>query len=74
MADLIQEAQCGVVVPPDSPEAFANALIEFASLNEKQRKCFSHRALKSAKERFDRKELAEKFVKVCEQVYEKTIF
>jgi glycosyltransferase involved in cell wall biosynthesis len=72
VAELIQEHQCGVVVPPDSPESFANALIEFANLSEEQRKCFSRNALKLAKEKFDRKDLAKKFVQVCEQVYAKT--
>lgn len=72
VAELIQEAQCGVVVQPDCPESFASALIEFSNLSKEQRKCFSQRALKLAKEKFDRKELAKKFVKVCEQVYKKS--
>ncbi|MDR1057672.1 MAG: glycosyltransferase family 4 protein [Coxiellaceae bacterium] len=73
IADLIQENQCGVVVPPDSPEDFANVLVEFANLDTKQRESFSYNVLKLAKNKFDRKKLAEKFVGVCEKVYAKKI-
>ncbi|EKE00517.1 MAG: hypothetical protein ACD_21C00336G0001, partial [uncultured bacterium] len=66
VAELIQEAQCGVVVPPDSPEAFADALIKFVNLGKEQRKNYSSNALRLAKEKFDRKELAKRFVKACE--------
>ncbi|EKD45523.1 MAG: hypothetical protein ACD_69C00252G0001 [uncultured bacterium] len=73
VAELIQEAQCGVVVPPDSPEAFADALVEFANLSKEEWKSYSSNALRLAKERFDRKELARKFVKICEQTCEKNL-
>lgn len=73
VAELIQEAECGIVVPPDSPEAFANALIDFVNLSEKQHEYFSQNALKLAKEKFDRNKLAKEFVKICEQVYKKNL-
>jgi glycosyltransferase involved in cell wall biosynthesis len=71
VADLIQDNRCGIVVPPGSPEAFADGLIKLVNLSKEQRECFSSNALKLAKEKFDRRILADKFVKVCEQVCEK---
>lgn len=70
VAELIAETQCGIVVPPDASEAFANALIDFSKLSKTQWQVFSHRALQLAKERFNREALSAKFVMVCEQVYD----
>lgn len=61
LADIIMENKFGYVVPPDDPASFADALEQAAnereSLKEKGK-----RALAIAKERFDRNDLANKFV------------
>lgn len=68
VADLVQEYQCGVAVEPDNPEAFANELIR---LSESQIGALVNMSLGSgqlAKDKFDRAQLAGKFVDVCERV------
>lgn len=61
LADMIDKNNCGYTIPPEDPNAFADALIEAAdncdALTEK-----GNRALKLAKSDFDRARLAEKWV------------
>ena len=61
LADMIDENNCGYVIPPEDPIAFADALIEAAdnrdALTEKGK-----RALMLAESDFDRAKLAEKWV------------
>ena len=61
LAEMITKAECGFAVPPDDPEAFADALEQAAddrnALKEKGR-----RALALARSRFNRTELADSFV------------
>jgi glycosyltransferase involved in cell wall biosynthesis len=73
IAELIQEFKCGVVAPPDSPEAFADIIINFIKLTKEQRAQFSYNALRLARERFDRGNLSKSFVRLCEEVYQKSI-
>ena len=60
IADMINEYHCGIVVPPDNPEKFAEA-IEWLADNPDDRKKMGDNAFVLSK-KFDRTELAEKFV------------
>lgn len=61
VADLITENKCGYAVPPESPEAFAEALC-IAAENNKSLLDMGENALTLAKTRFNRDDLADKFV------------
>jgi len=68
VADLIAEHDCGVAVPPDDPEAFADALESLASDRDSiERKSVNSRAL--AESEFDRGPLSDQFVDVLVQSY-----
>lgn len=67
LADMINENQCGVVVPPEDPKAFAEALIELADSPE-SRKDYRVNARKLAEVSFDRNLLGEQFVDFLESV------
>src|SRR5690606_35206263 len=61
VADMIREANCGFVVAPDDPQAFADALEQAAS----DRAAVQEMGLRSAslaKSRFDRQRLADRWV------------
>jgi glycosyltransferase involved in cell wall biosynthesis len=67
LADLIAEHQCGLAVPPDDPQAFAEALIYMAEHpDECQRMGQKARAL--AESQFARDKLAAQFVNFLESV------
>lgn len=61
LADLIQEYQCGWVVPPDDPIAFADALEEAAADRARLRE-MGRNARRLAEMKFDRRKLATHFV------------
>lgn len=61
LADMIQENNCGTVVPPNDAEVFANALIYLAD-NPELRTVFGENARKLAEMEFSRDNLANKFV------------
>lgn len=60
LADIITRSECGYVVPPDDPEAFADALIHAADHPE-ERARMGDRGRKLAYEEFDRDQLACQF-------------
>ncbi len=67
LASLIEENQCGKVVPPEQPSSFADALLELARdphLTDKGSK-----ARKLAETQFDRKKLAKKFGDLLEKIH-----
>lgn len=66
LADLIQEHDCGEVVAPEDPEAFAHGLIYMMDDPEKLKRQ-GENARKLAEERFNRKILGEKFVNFLEE-------
>ncbi len=66
IAENIQEFSCGVVVPPDDPESFADGLI-FLADNPNLRISMKKNALKLAKNRFDRTLLAQEFTSFLEE-------
>lgn len=66
IADLIQENECGVVVPPDEPEAFADALCWMADHADELPKV-GQRARALAETDFDRTLLADRWVDFLER-------
>lgn len=69
LADLIREFRCGITVPPENPEAFANALIRLAT-DKNLTEEYGANALCLAKDRFDRESLANEFVDFLEREFE----
>lgn len=62
IADLIREHDCGFVVPPEDPVAFADAL-EQAAADRKRLREMGRRARQLAESEFDRNQLAARFVR-----------
>lgn len=63
---MINEYGCGFSVPPEDPQAFADALEEAAD-NRAALKRMGRRSRALAQERFDRRVLAERFVNWLEE-------
>lgn len=61
LADLIQQNQCGVVVPPENPRAFADAM-EYLADHPADRDAMGKRARQLAEREFSRGLLANSFV------------
>jgi glycosyltransferase involved in cell wall biosynthesis len=61
LAEMIQEYRCGYAVPPQDPEAFADALESAADHREEPLE-MGKRGLDLARDRFDRQVLASQFV------------
>jgi glycosyltransferase involved in cell wall biosynthesis len=61
LANLIKEHQCGFAIPPDSPQAFADAL-EHAANDRQRLKQMGANASALARAQFDRHVLADKWV------------
>jgi glycosyltransferase involved in cell wall biosynthesis len=74
LADLIQQNHCGVVVPPENPQAFADAL-EYLKDHRDERYEMGKKARKLAESEFSREALAGRFVKWLEEAagHEKSI-
>jgi glycosyltransferase involved in cell wall biosynthesis len=68
LADMINENQLGIVVPPDDPESFAKGLIRLMD-DDKYREACGLNARHFAEENFSRMKLAESFVSFLEEVY-----
>lgn len=66
LAELIQEHQCGYAVPPDNPEAFADALIHAADHREAL-PTMGQRARELAQSEFSRDTLASRFATWLEE-------
>jgi glycosyltransferase involved in cell wall biosynthesis len=67
IAGLIKESECGFPIPPESPEAFADAL-EQAADDRARLSSMGGRARMLAESRFPRDELANQLVDVLEDV------
>ena len=61
LAEKIQEYKCGLTVPPENTQAFADALVEFADHREIL-PTMGAAGKKLAREQFDRNQLAQQFV------------
>lgn len=70
VAQLVTDNNCGVAVPADEPEAFANALISL-SLDKDKCELMAENSLTLARTEFSRAELAAKFVEYLEKVAKK---
>jgi len=68
LADMITEHKCGIAVPPDNPQALAQALLELAEKRELARE-MGRRAFTLARTHFDRAVLADKFCAFLEHVF-----
>ncbi|MCK5362189.1 MAG: glycosyltransferase WbuB, partial [Gammaproteobacteria bacterium] len=66
LADLIKENDCGVAVPPERADLFADAL-ERLAVNPAERREMGVNSRRLAERRFDRKDLADKFVDFLEK-------
>jgi glycosyltransferase involved in cell wall biosynthesis len=67
LASLIEENECGVVVPPDSDGKFADALIRLADCPRDERAAMGKRARALGERAFSRDVLAAKFVSFVEK-------
>lgn len=56
--NVVKEFECGIVVPPEDPHAFANAIREFENLTPEQRAEMGRNGIRCAQERFDIRMLA----------------
>jgi len=63
--DLIEKKQCGVTVPQNNPERFAEAIIRLAD-NTSERNRLGRNALLTAQTEFNRDILAEKYINAIE--------
>ena len=70
LADMIQENHCGVVVPPNNPEIFAQKLTELLDDSERCKE-YGINARKLAEQEFNRVKLGDKFVDFLESVVKK---
>lgn len=61
LAEMITESKCGFAVPPRDPHAFADAL-EAAAADRAQLALMGEKALKLARDQFDRRLLADRWV------------
>ncbi|MCH8967281.1 MAG: glycosyltransferase family 4 protein [Planctomycetes bacterium] len=68
LADMIGEHRCGVVVPPDDPEAFADAVV-YLSEHREELPDMGRRARQLAEESFSRDLMGERFVNTLERVH-----
>ncbi|MGE3182638.1 MAG: glycosyltransferase family 4 protein [Phycisphaerae bacterium] len=68
LAGMIDEHECGRVVQPNNPEAFANALVWFRDHRD-QLSAMGARGRRLAEAEFARDKLAGKFVETLEAVY-----
>lgn len=60
LAELIQQKQCGFAVPPENPQAFADAL-EYAADHRDELVVMGENAQNLARSQFNRQELSQKF-------------
>lgn len=70
LAGMIQQERCGIVVPPDTPEAFAAGLIELSKMSPEERQGMGRRGRKLAELEFARELLSARFVRVLEEILE----
>lgn len=68
LADLIQEHNCGEVVPPEDPDAFVRGLIKMVDDPEMMEQQ-GENARKLAEEHFDRKLLGQQFIEFLEEAH-----
>ncbi len=62
MADLVREAECGIVVPPEEPEQLAEAIRRMAALSPRERDAMGARGRRYILENYQRRDLALKLL------------
>ena len=67
LAEIITQNQCGIAIPPENPEAFADSLIKLKD-NPNLREKMGKNGRQLAENEFDRNRLGERFVDVLESV------
>lgn len=68
LADMIEENRCGLVVPPDDAEAFADAVLWMRD-HRSELPAMGRRARELAEREFARPLLADRFVRVLEEAH-----
>ena len=58
MAELVEEAGCGFVVPPEKPEQLAEAMVRMAGLDERERRAMGAAGRRYILDRYQRRDLA----------------
>ncbi len=66
VAELVGQNKCGIAVPPEDPEAFADSL-EYLADHDDEREQMARASRKLAENEFSRDHLAAKFVNVLEE-------
>ncbi len=66
LADMIRERDCGRVVPPDDPHAFADTVVWMRDHRDELR-AMGRRGRALAEEKFDRHQLGQAFVRVLQE-------
>ena len=69
LADLIGANRCGIAVPPDSPEVFADALSRLADTPAAERAAMGARGRTLAESEFSRERLAKAFCEALEAAH-----
>ncbi|PIQ42560.1 MAG: glycosyltransferase WbuB [Gammaproteobacteria bacterium CG11_big_fil_rev_8_21_14_0_20_46_22] len=69
VAELIKQNECGVVVQPDDPLAFSEALLALRAMPKDELVQMGCNARKLALREFDRSALSEEFSILCEKIY-----
>jgi glycosyltransferase involved in cell wall biosynthesis len=64
--DLVQEANCGVSVPPNQPQAAANAILQLAQLNTLQQQQLGRNGREYVMQHHTYKALADQFIKILQ--------
>lgn len=62
MAQLVQEAGCGLVVPPEAPELLAEAIRRLAAMPEEEREAMGRRGRKFILENYSREDLGDRLL------------
>jgi len=64
VARVVSEAQCGITVPPEDPEALAQAVVEIAGMTEQDRAALGDRGRRLVEQEYSREKLARKLASV----------
>ena len=64
--DLVQEANCGVSVPPNQPLAAANAILQLAQLSTLQQQQLGQNGREYVMQHHTYKALADQFIKILQ--------
>lgn len=65
---LVEEAQCGVYAEPENPEAIRDKVLYFCNCSEEEKKQMGDNGYHYAKEHFDRKKLADRYMDALQKV------